>query len=74
MKTKHSKPTYYLYLKKHKKTGLKYLGKTIQDPHTYSGSGKEWTAHLAQYGNNVETIVLFETFDFKKFNQVARRF
>jgi len=32
----------YLYIKKHNETGLKYFGKTTQDPYTYQGSGTDW--------------------------------
>lgn len=54
----------YLYVKTHNKTGLKYLGKTIrEDPYTYRGSGKRWTAHLDKHGNDVRTEILLETND-----------
>lgn len=48
------KPT-WLYIKKHNTTGLKYLGKTIQNPYTYKGSGIVWTRHLKKYGEDVTT-------------------
>lgn len=52
----------YLYLKTHKKTGLKYLGKTSQhDPFTYTGSGKRWKSHIKKHGYNVETTILLES-------------
>lgn len=51
----------YLYLKTHK-TGLKYLGKTIQDPFVYKGSGKRWVRFITKYGNDVNTEILFESF------------
>lgn len=51
----------YLYLKTHNKTGLKYLGKTVQDPFSYKGSGKRWTRHLQKHGNDVTTTILLET-------------
>ena len=56
------KPT-YLYIKQHNKTGLKYFGKTIKDPHTYRGSGTYWLKHLKKHGNDVTTIwcQLFES-------------
>ena len=50
----------YLYLKIHKKTGLKYLGKTIQDPFKYRGSGVRWVSHLKVHGNDVSTVILKE--------------
>jgi hypothetical protein len=51
---------YYLYLKEHKDTKLKYLGQTIQNPFLYKGSGKRWTNHLKVHGNNVSTTILKE--------------
>jgi hypothetical protein len=48
----------YLYVKTHKKTGLKYFGKTIKDPYDYYGSGRHWLAHLKQHGFDVSTEVL----------------
>ena len=55
--------TYYLYLKTHNKTGLKYLGKTTRDPQKYLGSGKRWLRHLAKHGNDITTEILLETED-----------
>jgi hypothetical protein len=52
--------TIYLYKKTHNKTGFKYLGKTIQDPHLYKGSGKDWLPHIKQYGYDVTTEILKE--------------
>lgn len=46
----------WLYIKQHKTTGLKYFGKTVQDPHRYTGSGVRWTRHLAKHGNDVSTV------------------
>lgn len=54
----------YLYVKTHRKTGLKYLGKTSSsDPHTYPGSGKRWRAHLEKYGYDYDTEILLESED-----------
>ena len=53
--------TIYLYLKTHNKTGLKYLGKTINDPFAYQGSGKYWKLHIAKYGYDVTTEILFQS-------------
>ena len=53
----------YLYLKTHNKTGLKYLGKTEQDPFEYRGSGYRWQRHLKKHGNDVRTEILLETTD-----------
>lgn len=46
----------YLYHKRHLITGLNYFGKTTQNPYKYKGSGLYWKRHLAQHGNQVETI------------------
>ena len=51
----------YLYLKTHNKTGLKYLGQTTKNPHTYIGSGVYWRRHIATHGNDITTEVLYET-------------
>jgi len=55
----------YLYIKTHNKTGLKYLGKTVQDPFTYKGSGKRWINHIKKHGNDVTTEIIgtYETID-----------
>ena len=52
---------YYLYIKTHKITGLKYLGQTSKDPYKYSGSGIDWKQHLKIFGNEVATEILLET-------------
>lgn len=48
----------YLYVKTHRKTGLKYFGKTTKDPFKYTGSGILWKRHLAKHGNEVDTEVI----------------
>jgi len=50
----------YLYIKTHRKTGLKYLGKTVQDPFAYPGSGIRWLRHVRKHGNDVNTEILKE--------------
>jgi hypothetical protein len=50
----------YLYVKTHNRTGLKYLGKTIQNPYKYKGSGVYWRRHLSKHGNDVTTEILKE--------------
>jgi hypothetical protein len=53
--------TYYLYVKTHSTTGLKYLGQTrSKDPHKYHGSGKYWLAHLKKHGKNFTTEIIKE--------------
>ena len=51
---------YYLYVKTHNITGLKYLGKTIQDPYKYRGSGKDWIPHLKEHGVDIKTDIVKE--------------
>lgn len=48
----------YLYIKRHRITGLLYLGKTIrQDPYSYCGSGTRWKRHIAKHGKiYIDTI------------------
>lgn len=49
----------YIYKKTHVKTGLKYLGKTVQkDPHRYKGSGIRWLNHIKTHGYDVVTEIL----------------
>ncbi len=55
--------TVHLYIKIHD-SGLKYFGRTIQNPYTYKGSGTHWLNHIKKYGNNVKTIVI-ASFDSK---------
>lgn len=52
---------YYLYVKTHNVTGLKYLGKTERDPFKYKGSGKRWVNHIKKHGYDVTTEILLET-------------
>ena len=50
---------YTLYLKTHKKTGLKYLGYThLADPYRYKGSGVYWKKHISKHGYDVHTEIL----------------
>lgn len=51
----------YLYVKKHRQTGLSYLGKTVQNPYEYKGSGKRWVSHIKKHGYDVETTILLAT-------------
>jgi hypothetical protein len=54
--------TYYLYIKTHNQTGLKYLGYTSKkDPHRYPGSGKYWQNHLRKHGKDYTTEILLTT-------------
>lgn len=50
----------YLYIKQHRKTGLKYFGKTTnKNPKKYPGSGLYWIAHLEKHGYDIETTDLW---------------
>lgn len=55
--------TIYLYVKTHNKTGLKYLGKTSQEPFRYLGSGVRWRKHLKKHGIDISTEILCESHD-----------
>lgn len=53
---------FYLYIKTHNITGLKYLGKTNQsDYHSYPGSGVYWKRHLNKHGYDYTTEILLAT-------------
>lgn len=47
-----------LYVKTHRLTGLKYFGRTVENPFEYRGSGAYWTRHLEKYGNDVSTKII----------------
>jgi hypothetical protein len=65
--------TIYLYVKTHNKTGLKYLGKTIEkDPHSYKGSGVEWKSHLAEHGADYTTTIIKECSNTLELSQWGR--
>ena len=52
---------YYLCVKTHQKTGLKYLCQTKQNnPHKYRGSGVNWLKHLKEHGHEHTTEILHE--------------
>lgn len=48
----------HLYVKTHQITGLKYFGKTSNDPFRYRGSGKHWVRHIKAHGNKVDTVIV----------------
>ena len=51
---------YYLMVKTHKITGLRYLCKTTQDPYKYRGSGVYWKLHCKKYGSDHDTEIIKE--------------
>lgn len=56
-------PPTYLYIKKHSITGLKYFGKTQNDPYKYNGSGKYWCSHIKKHKKEfVETVWVSEPY------------
>lgn len=64
---------YYLMVKTHNITGLKYLCQTKRkSPYKYLGSGKDWTIHLHKYGNTIRTEILLETTNKKLLNDTGR--
>ncbi len=65
---------YYLYVKTHNVTGLKYLGYTKRDVYQYSGSGIDWQSHLEEFGYDFNTTVLLQTEDKKEINATGRFF
>lgn len=46
----------FLYIKRHRVTGLLYFGKTINNPLSYKGSGVEWCEHCDTNSWDVETL------------------
>lgn len=66
---------YYLMIKTHNITGLKYLCQTRQkDPFIYTGSGIYWKSHLKKYGIDISTTILLETTDRNKLKKFGRAY
>ena len=65
---------YYLMVKKHNVTNLKYLCQTRRkEPYLYSGSGKYWLQHLEKHGYDISTEIL-GTFETKQSLQEAGKY
>jgi hypothetical protein len=65
----------YLYIKQHSITGLKYFGKTTQDPYTYNGSGKHWTNHIKVHGKeHIVTLWVSEPYTDTSIAEFALKF
>lgn len=64
----------YLYVKTHRRTGLKYFGRTVEDPHDYGGSGAYWTRHLQKFGNDVDTVIVGTFVDSDRLRSAATSF
>lgn len=55
-------------IKTHNETGLKYLCITKRkDWESYLGSGVKWKKHLAKYGANISTEILYESDNYNDF-------
>lgn len=65
---------FYLYLKTHNITGMKYLGYTKNNPEKYKGSGLYWKKHIKQYGYDVTTDILFESENIEDISKEGIRF
>lgn len=66
---------YYLYIKKHNLTGLRYLGYTSKkNYHTYPGSGHYWRRHLDSHGYDYTTTVLLATESKEEIKETGRFF
>lgn len=64
---------YYLMVKTHNITGLKYLCQTSkQDPYNYSGSGIDWKTHIKLFGNSVSTEIIAECKSKPELNKQGR--
>jgi len=63
---------FYLMIKTHNKTGLKYLCKcSNRDPYKYKGSGTYWKRHLKQHGYDITTEVIFSSEDLEQFSKAC---
>ena len=65
-----------LYIKQHSITGLKYFGKTKQDPYKYFGSGTRWLNHINKHGKEfVKTIWISDVYtDARLIEEAALKF
>lgn len=60
---------YFLYVKEHVNTGLKYLGMTSKNPFKYSGSGLHWKRHLKLHGKQHRTEIICECESLKEISE-----
>jgi uncharacterized membrane protein len=66
---------YYLMVKTHRITGLKYLCQTKQsDPYKYTGSGKYWKNHLKVHGKHIDTEILRECITKQELSEWGRHY
>ena len=65
----------YLYIKQHSITGLKYFGKTSQNPYTYNGSGSHWRSHIKKHGKeHIVTLWVSEPYTDTSITEFALKF
>lgn len=64
----------FLYVKTHTKTGMKYFGKTEQDPIKYEGSGKVWRKLLSTQGKDHTTEVVFASSSVEEIAEFAANY
>lgn len=65
-----------LMIKTHRITGMKYLCYTRKDDlafKSYRGSGKRWLEHLEEFGDEIDTEIIFSTNNIEEFREEARR-
>ena len=67
------RPT-YLYIKTNIVTGLKYFGKTVNNPFMYTGSGTLWLKHLHSHGYEIYTEILGFFTNYEECKKVASQF
>lgn len=66
---------YYLMVKTHRITGLKYLCQTKRsDPYKYTGSGKYWKRHIKVHGNHIDTQILRECQTKEELSELGRHY
>lgn len=64
-----------LYIKQ-SPDGLMYLGKTVQDPYMYRGSGTIWRRHLKKHNlkqSDIDTMVIYADEDKVRFSYYAKK-
>ena len=53
----------YLYIKQHAITGKLYFGKTVKNPLTYKGSGKQWLNHINHHSKEHVVTLWYQLYD-----------
>lgn len=60
----------YLYVKQCTHCGLKYFGKTVNNPFSYIGSGTYWKYHVKKHG--IQHIITTHIFEFDNQNECTK--